>query len=130
MSEEVASRAGAEGEESASLWGFADEEHASEPHGNIPENALDEGVREGRFITYWSDKETGRPVRWVFFDGAEFEVRVYERGYMKAGEWRMKQATKYLVYTYETFRKTRELLRDVRLLVHVAQQNELNGFAC
>lgn len=29
-----------------------------------------------RFITYWSEKGTDRPVRWVFFNDAYFEVRV------------------------------------------------------
>lgn len=27
-----------------------------------------------RFITYWTEKRTGRPVRWVFFNDAYFEV--------------------------------------------------------
>lgn len=27
-----------------------------------------------RFITYWTEKGTGRPVRWVFFNDAYFEV--------------------------------------------------------
>ncbi|CAN0301236.1 unnamed protein product, partial [Discosporangium mesarthrocarpum] len=31
---------------------------------------------DGDFITYWNDKYTGRPVRWTFFDGADFHVRV------------------------------------------------------
>lgn len=26
------------------------------------------------FIRYWADQETGNPVRWIFFDGAQFEV--------------------------------------------------------
>lgn len=32
-------------------------------------------TKDGRFITYWSEKVSGRPVKWIFFDGAEFEVR-------------------------------------------------------
>ena len=26
------------------------------------------------FIRYWADQHTGNPVRWIFFDGAQFEV--------------------------------------------------------
>lgn len=29
-----------------------------------------------RFITYWSEVKTDRPVRWKFFDGSTFEVSV------------------------------------------------------
>ena len=32
------------------------------------------------FIRYWSSVETGRPVRWIFFDGAQFEVMTWEEG--------------------------------------------------
>lgn len=38
------------------------------------------GGSEGRFITYWSEKGSERPVKWVFFDGAEFEVIRFDSG--------------------------------------------------
>lgn len=38
------------------------------------------GYDEGRFITYWSEKKTGRPVRWEFFDGSVFEVIRFDEG--------------------------------------------------
>lgn len=41
--------------------------------GDLGETEIPE---EGRFITYWSDKRTGRPVRWIFFDDAQFEASV------------------------------------------------------
>ncbi|CAM9410017.1 unnamed protein product [Hapterophycus canaliculatus] len=45
---------------------------------------VEDGVREegegDRFITYWSQKGTGRPVKWVFFDGAAFEVVAFDIG--------------------------------------------------
>lgn len=37
------------------------------------------GGGEGdRFITYWSQKGTNRPVKWVFFDDATFEASTTE----------------------------------------------------
>lgn len=33
-----------------------------------------EQVAGDRFITYWSQKGTDRPVKWIFFDDATFEV--------------------------------------------------------
>lgn len=29
-----------------------------------------------RFITYWSEVKTDRPVHWEFFDGSKFDVSV------------------------------------------------------
>ncbi|CAM9189453.1 unnamed protein product [Scytosiphon promiscuus] len=47
-----------------------------------------EGVESGaaeqgegdRFITYWSQIGTDRPVKWLFFDGAAFEVVAFDEG--------------------------------------------------
>eukprot|EP00904_Undaria_pinnatifida_P002855 jgi/Undpi1/12570/HiC_scaffold_6.g02239.m1 len=35
---------------------------------------------EGPFLTYWSEKRTGRPVKWVFFSGGQFEVIRFDPG--------------------------------------------------
>lgn len=51
----------------------------------------DGALTDGRFMTYWSEKGTDRPVRWVFFDGAEFEASTtargsfFDRGQLKRG---------------------------------------------
>ena len=29
------------------------------------------------FITYWASVETGHPIRWQFFDGAQFDILEY-----------------------------------------------------
>lgn len=46
------------------------------PGGGAGDPAEIDVPEEGRFITYWSEKGTGRPVRWIFFDGAQFEASV------------------------------------------------------
>ncbi|CAM9261668.1 unnamed protein product [Heterosigma akashiwo] len=37
-----------------------------------------EGEDNKPFVTYWNDIQTGRPVKWVFFTGAVFEVMKYQ----------------------------------------------------
>jgi len=36
--------------------------------------------KPGVFITYWNDKETQTPIKWTFFDNAEFFVIRWEPG--------------------------------------------------
>lgn len=33
---------------------------------------------EGRFLTYWNEKGTDRPVKWVFFSGGIFEASSHD----------------------------------------------------
>ena len=32
------------------------------------------------FLTYWASTKTGHPIRWLFFDGSQFEILTYEPG--------------------------------------------------
>eukprot|EP00903_Cladosiphon_okamuranus_P014558 g13504.t1 len=51
--------------------------------GDEAEEGEGEGEGEGhgdRFITYWTEKGTGRPVKWVFFNDAYFQVIRFDEG--------------------------------------------------
>ncbi|CAN0105472.1 unnamed protein product [Ascophyllum nodosum] len=47
---------------------------------SLPSQRDAQGEGDGRFITYWSEKGSDRPVKWIFFDGAEFEVIRFDSG--------------------------------------------------
>lgn len=32
------------------------------------------------FLTYWASIKTGHPIRWLFFDGSQFDIMSYEPG--------------------------------------------------
>eukprot|EP00752_Nemacystus_decipiens_P009705 g8667.t2 len=44
------------------------------------EGAQKQGGKRDRFITYWSEKDSNRPVKWVFFNDAYFQVIRFDEG--------------------------------------------------
>lgn len=51
-------------------------------HGGLEQGVVHQDVVTDprHFITYWADAVTGLPVRYQFFDGATFDVIVWEEG--------------------------------------------------
>ncbi|CAM9447744.1 unnamed protein product [Pylaiella littoralis] len=48
--------------------------------GGLEVSGAKAGQGGGKFITYWSEKGTDRPVKWVFFTNAYFQVIRFDEG--------------------------------------------------